>query len=207
MKERPSRWMPATVRTVSRRGEARAMSYTIGELGRAFSLSRSTLLYYHSLGLLRPSARTDANYRLYSEADRARLGKIVLYRKLGLPLDAIADLLVSSPERSGHILERRLADIQKEVEDLRRQQGLILKLLDRQSGLPRAKVRTRQDWLALFASLGIDQADMIRFHVNFERSSPAEHQGFLQAIGIEAAEIQAIRDACREASPSTPGAG
>jgi hypothetical protein len=39
---------------------------TIGRLAERFGLSRSTLLYYDSIELLSPSARSDANYRLYS---------------------------------------------------------------------------------------------------------------------------------------------
>ena len=42
---------------------------TVGRLARAFGLSRSTLLYYDSIGLLRPTGRSPANYRLYTRAD------------------------------------------------------------------------------------------------------------------------------------------
>ena len=50
---------------------------TISQLARRFGLSRSTLLYYDSIGLLSPSARSDANYRLYSRNDIERMERVI----------------------------------------------------------------------------------------------------------------------------------
>ncbi len=41
---------------------------TIGRLARRFGLSRSTLLYYDSIGLLSPSTRSAKDYRLYLQS-------------------------------------------------------------------------------------------------------------------------------------------
>jgi len=57
-----------------------AGTYTVGRLGELCGISRSTLLYYDSLGLLSPSGRSPSGYRLYSEADRARLERILAFR-------------------------------------------------------------------------------------------------------------------------------
>ena len=57
-----------------------AGTYTVGRLGELCGVSRSTLLYYDSLGLLAPSGRSPSGYRLYSEADRARLERILAFR-------------------------------------------------------------------------------------------------------------------------------
>ena len=40
---------------------------TIGELARRAHVNPRTLRYYERIGLLMPSARTDAGYRLYTE--------------------------------------------------------------------------------------------------------------------------------------------
>jgi DNA-binding transcriptional MerR regulator len=58
--------------------------YCISELGRRFGLSRSTLLYYDRIGLLRPSGRSGADYRQYSEDDVQRMERICLFRGSGL---------------------------------------------------------------------------------------------------------------------------
>ena len=41
------------------------MPLTVTRLARACGLSRTTVLYYESLGLLRPARRTPGNYRAY----------------------------------------------------------------------------------------------------------------------------------------------
>jgi DNA-binding transcriptional MerR regulator len=66
--------------------------YTIGRIARIFGLSRSTLLYYDSIGLLTPTGRSDAGYRLYSEDDRKRLERINDY--LVTPDEGITPILL-----------------------------------------------------------------------------------------------------------------
>ncbi|WP_241087474.1 MerR family DNA-binding transcriptional regulator [Candidatus Vondammii sp. HM_W22] len=40
--------------------------FIIGQVAKEYSLSRSTRLYYDSIGILTPSGRSTSNYRLYS---------------------------------------------------------------------------------------------------------------------------------------------
>ena len=61
--------------------------FTVTELARRCSLSRGTLLYYESIGLLKPPARTAGNYRAYGEKDLQRLTQVCIYRKAGLKLE------------------------------------------------------------------------------------------------------------------------
>ena len=69
------------------------MAVSIGRLAQRFGLSRSTLLYYDSIGLLTPSERTPANYRIYSDKDIRRMEQIAVYREAGLPLQTIGAML------------------------------------------------------------------------------------------------------------------
>ncbi len=50
--------------------------YTISKIARACSLSRSTLLYYDRISLLRPSGRTASGYRYYTEVGVAEKPKL-----------------------------------------------------------------------------------------------------------------------------------
>lgn len=52
-------------------------AYTVGRLVRRFGLSRSALLYYDTIGLLRPSRRARGDYRRYGPADARRLEQIL----------------------------------------------------------------------------------------------------------------------------------
>lgn len=60
--------------------------------GRAHVTVR-TLHHYDSIGLLAPSGRSSAGYRVYSDADVERLFQILMFRELGLPLEEIRRLL------------------------------------------------------------------------------------------------------------------
>ena len=52
-------------------------------------VSVRTLHHYDSIGLLVPRIRTDAGYRLYTDADLLRLQQILIGRELGLSLEEI----------------------------------------------------------------------------------------------------------------------
>lgn len=51
------------------------------------------LHHYDRLGLLKPSGRTGAGYRVYTDRDFARLEQIVALKFIGFPLSQIEDLL------------------------------------------------------------------------------------------------------------------
>jgi DNA-binding transcriptional MerR regulator len=90
--------------------------YTVGQVAALAHVSVRTLHHYDYLGLLRPSARSAAGYRLYSDEDLGRLREIRFYRELDFPLDEIAKLLADPGTgtdqrlREQHRLLRRRID-------------------------------------------------------------------------------------------------
>src|SRR5579871_5456687 len=104
-------------------------TYTVGALARCAGLSRSTLLYYDRIGLLRPSGRSASRYRLYGEDACARLEAIVTYRGVGLGLREVRALLHARGGRTAAILTERLARLNEEIERLREQERVIVRLL------------------------------------------------------------------------------
>ncbi|MCC6750592.1 MAG: MerR family transcriptional regulator [Deltaproteobacteria bacterium] len=172
---------------------------TISQLARRFGLSRSTLLHYSRIGLLRPARRTAAGYRLYGEADMRRLEAICRYREAGLGLREIQQLLDGGSGRTVELLERRLEELNGEIAALREQQRLVVALLKNPSRLGSARALDKAAWVALLRSTGLSEEDMRRWHVEFERLSPLGHQDFLESLGIPAPEIDAIRGWSRAA--------
>jgi len=69
------------------------VDYTVGEVARLAGITVRTLHHYDDAGLLRPSGRTAAGYRLYRQGDLVRLQRILGYRELGLALDEIVAVL------------------------------------------------------------------------------------------------------------------
>ena len=70
--------------------------YTVGEAARLSHVSVRTLHHYDEIGLLAPSGRSPAGYRLYSEADLRRLQQILIYRELDFGLEEIAQMLADA---------------------------------------------------------------------------------------------------------------
>ena len=69
------------------------MALTIGETAQLSKVSVRTLHHYDKLGILTPSARTDAGYRLYDTDDLERLHRVLVFRELGFSLTEIADII------------------------------------------------------------------------------------------------------------------
>jgi len=67
--------------------------YRVQEFAKLAGVTVRALHHYDRLGLLKPSGRSDAGYRLYRDCDLARLEQIVVLKFLGLPLRQIARLL------------------------------------------------------------------------------------------------------------------
>ena len=96
-----------------RRGDRR-MELRIGEAAARCGVSVRTLRHYDRIGLVRP-ARRGANYRVYTEAELARLQEALFFRELGFSLSEIAGIL-SRPdyERREALLRRRALLLEKQ---------------------------------------------------------------------------------------------
>ena len=125
--------------------------YKVQEFAKLAGVTVRTLHHYDRLGLLKPSGRSDAGYRLYRDRDAGRLEQIVVLKFLGLPLTEIARLLRR---------ERPLADV------LRRQQIVLAEKRQQLDAAIRAIGRAEQslasrrdpDW-ALFVQI-VKEIDM-----------------------------------------------
>ncbi len=168
--------------------------YTIGQLAKTFGLSRSTLLYYDSIGLFSPSGRSGSNYRTYTEEDRGRLEQICTFRRTGLSLNDI-NRIMKKRDRRGvvPILEKRLGALNGEIRALRSQQHFIVQLLKNDRAISKIRVMDKESWIRLLEAAGLDQAARDRWHAEFERLAPDAHRDFLESLGIPAKEVALIR--------------
>jgi DNA-binding transcriptional MerR regulator len=125
--------------------------WKIGELSAATGLTTRTLHHYHDIGLLAPSARTTAGYRLYSEEDIARLHRIVALRQLGLSLDEVRDCL-DRPEYSlEHVLALRTERLRQEIAGKQE----LLERLERLSAHIRANEATADELILTIEAMNM----------------------------------------------------
>lgn len=93
--------------------------YTIGELARLCDVPVRRIRFYSDRGLLPPATRTLANYRVYSDADAARLDLIQALRAMGTSLAAINGILASKGSLA-ELLALRLSALEAEIAGKRR---------------------------------------------------------------------------------------
>jgi DNA-binding transcriptional MerR regulator len=99
------------------------MTRTIGEVARLSGVTIRTLHHYDEIGLLEPSDRTEAGYRVYDEDDLRRLQQILFYRELGFRLEEIARVMGADG------FDRRRA-LEEQREMIRRRVGRLEKMID-----------------------------------------------------------------------------
>jgi DNA-binding transcriptional MerR regulator len=125
-----------------------------------------------------------------------RLLQIRVYRDAGLKLEDVRDLLDRPGGDAALVLKRRLVEISTEIGTLRAHQRAILKLLEHKA-LGKVKMITKEKWVSIMKACGFSAEQMHRWHAEFERSAPQEHQEFLEFLHIPAAEIKTIRKQSR----------
>jgi MerR family transcriptional regulator, thiopeptide resistance regulator len=172
---------------------------TISALAKGSGLSRSTLLYYDRLGLLKPHSRSGSGYRMYSPAEVERLEQICLFRQMGIPLKEMKKLLDSTGGNASiKILQRRLRVLNREIANFRKQQRCILELLKQKQLRQGVEMINKERWVEIMRAAGLNEQDMHNWHIQFEKMEPEAHQEFLESLGIKTAEIEKIREWSRK---------
>ncbi|GAA2716734.1 MULTISPECIES: MerR family transcriptional regulator [Streptomyces] len=96
------------------------MSYSVGQVSAFAGVTVRTLHHYDRAGLLTPRGRSHAGYRLYSDADLARLQQILFYRELGFCLEEIATILQDPQANALDHLRARQRQLREEAARLQR---------------------------------------------------------------------------------------
>jgi len=117
---------------------------TVGEVSQLAGVSIRALHHYDEIGLLAPSERSDAGYRLYGHEDLARLQEIVVWRQLGFSLGEIQGLLDDPAHDRFEALRRQRALVEHELERL----GATARALD--AALAAHQRGTRQEESEMF---------------------------------------------------------
>jgi DNA-binding transcriptional MerR regulator/ubiquinone/menaquinone biosynthesis C-methylase UbiE len=135
----------------------------ISELAQRAGLSRTTLLYYERIGLLK-AARQANGHRVYSDADVQRLWLMQRLQAGGLSLQECRACLDGKLDRE--MLARRFEILDREIGEKTRARDLLASLLGRAS---------LRDW-----------------HEEVERVAPDLHRAWLMTQGFSGAEAARV---------------
>ncbi|MDR3052943.1 MAG: MerR family transcriptional regulator [Coriobacteriales bacterium] len=100
--------------------------FSISELAHYTMTSRATLLFYDKIGLVKPVARAENNYRYYSHDQISIISMVHTFQSLGMPLDEIKDLLeCRTPELFSEKFSGLAAGLEHEIDQLQRSLNLL----------------------------------------------------------------------------------
>ena len=121
--------------------------YTVGELAKQTGVTIRTLHHYDELGLVSPTGRSPAGYRLYDDGDVLRLQQVLFYRELGFPLDEIAAVL----DDPGFDRAQALVDQRAQLADRRTKVDGMIAAIDRAlASLEKGTTMRPEDVTSLF---------------------------------------------------------
>jgi DNA-binding transcriptional MerR regulator len=128
-------------------------AYLVKEVAALSGVTVRALHHYDELGLLTPTARTAAGYRLYNDHDLLRLQQILIGRELGLSLEAIRRSLddPSFDRRAALVAQRaELAARAERAESMVRAIDAALAALEVANGQEDTNVNNRVDYKKIF---------------------------------------------------------
>ncbi|MBA5689225.1 MerR family transcriptional regulator [Rugamonas apoptosis] len=120
------------------------MLLKIGELAKHTGLTVRALHHYDAIGLLTPSARSDAGYRLYNRTDIARLHHIQALRKFGMSLAEIGAYLARPDLPLATVVAQQIAMLTRQIDQAN---TLRARLSDLHQQLTQGQEPELADWL------------------------------------------------------------
>lgn len=172
------------------------MRLKVGELAKRSGLTVRTLHHYDTLGLLTPSARSDAGYRLYERSDIARLHQIQALRRFGMSLTDIGQWLANRNVSLDTLIARQIDMLTQQIEDASRLRERLVRL---QTQLSSGEAPELAEWLTTLELMNMydkyfSQDELARFPLYQNKQA---HESDWPAIVAEVKGLMA------RAEPST----
>jgi DNA-binding transcriptional MerR regulator len=167
------------------------MLLKIGELAKRTGLTVRALHHYDAIGLLSPSARSDAGYRLYNEADIARLHRILALRRFGLALADIGTTLTRADLSLATVVARQIGLLTEQIQQAK---ALRSRLSQLQGQLADGQEPDLADWLTTLEH-------MTMYDKYFSQEELTQLPIYTQADDVEpewqalVAQVQTLMDA------------
>ena len=121
-----------------------------------------------------------------------RLEKICTFRKAGISLDEIKQILKHEDVEYSKILVDRFNQINVEIQNLKKQQDCIACMLKNNGLLKTSELITKQTWNKLMHSAGFDENTSRKWHASL-RNFTFRAYIFLESLGLTKAEIEKIK--------------
>jgi DNA-binding transcriptional MerR regulator len=171
--------------------------WTVGQVADELGVTVRTLHHYAEIGLVTPVGRSASGYRLYGPDDIERLQNVVVYRRLGFPLDEIGALLeTSGADLTSHLRRQRDA-VMTRLDELSGLVTAIDRALEKQmSGMQLSREEQRELFGDGFSEEYATEAEERRGDSDMWKQSQSRTSGYTKADWVEVkAEMDAVNAA------------
>ncbi|MTB44068.1 MerR family transcriptional regulator [Providencia sp. wls1950] len=128
------------------------MLFQVGEIAEKTGLTIRTLHHYEEIGLLLPTARTDAGYRLYNMQCIERLTQIQMLRQVGVKLKDIGELLNGHSGDISLLLQERISLLTEQMKQIEKLRSRLERL---QQQMQQGDNPTQADWFSLLEMMSM----------------------------------------------------
>lgn len=153
--------------------------YRVGEMATMTGVTVRTLRHYDSLGLVRPTERTEGGHRVYSKDDLLRLQHAIALRSLEFPLKRIREMLERPDFDIAAALSAQKKTLDDRIKELEQARDAVADLLDDRKATGKWSVH-----LAATAALAIQQ-NLKERGETLEKYYTEEQMGQFEQLGNE----------------------
>ena len=174
----------------------------IGQIAQRSGVSAKALRLYEQRGLLKPSAHSEAGYRLYGPDALRRLMQIVVLKRSGFGLAEIGRLLECDANAAAHLLAARIVTLERDLADRTQALETLRRMEQRVGSASTLDLDQLLESIHMGSTLKVDLSDA-------ERAAFEKRAEQLGADGLEAAQrawpelIAQVRAAMDAGTPAT----
>ena len=187
------------------------IAMTVGEVSTLLGVSVRALHHWDETGLVHPSRRSAAGYRLYCEADIMRIQQVLVYRQTGMSLADIK-MVLDEPETDAMThLHRQRELVQGQISHLQQMLNSIDMVMDiQQSGARISVAEMAEIWGTDWDPVYIEEAhaqwgdteDWAESYRRKARMSRADwERAHEETVALETALAEAMRSGVKPGSP------
>ena len=187
------------------------IAMTVGEVSTLLGVSVRALHHWDETGLVHPSRRSAAGYRLYCEADIMRIQQVLVYRQTGMNLADIK-MVLDEPETDAMTHLRRQRElVQGQVSHLQQMLNSIDMVMEiHQSGARISVAEMAEIWGTDWDPVYVEEAraqwgDTPEWAESYRRKARMSRADWEQAheetVALETALAEAMRNGVEPGSP------
>ena len=187
------------------------IAMTVGEVSMLLGISVRALHHWDETGLVHPSRRSAAGYRLYSEADIMRLQQVLVYRQTGMSLADIKAVLDEPGADALTHLRRQRELVQGQVSHLQQMLSSIDMVMEiHQSGARISVAEMAEIWGTDWDPVYVEEAqarwgdteDWAESYRRKARMTRADwERAHEETVALETALAEAMRSGVEPGSP------